>query len=102
MKTDVRMNINIDQYIDVDINIDDFISECSSDDIKYLIKVLSEEGYLNNHDIIRYEKQGDDIGDDILAEQLEVIYKSRMLLSFEETQFLSILSRKFGGPVLQY
>lgn len=41
-------NTNIDTYVDVDINIYDFLIACDDNDISVIIRYLQEEGYISN------------------------------------------------------
>ena len=41
---------------DIDIDADEFISSCSSDEVQELIDILVEEGYVKRKDVINTEK----------------------------------------------
>lgn len=77
----------------VDIDIDDFISSCSSYDIKILIKALEEDGYLeeyleeNNTPVSTIENEFNDI--------INKISDNRLLLTNEEEEILRKISNRF-------
>jgi len=41
---------------DIDIDADEFISSCSSDEVQELIDILVEEGYVNRKDVVSTQK----------------------------------------------
>lgn len=43
------INGYINDYIDVDIDVNDFLNSCDDDDIHEIIKSLQEEGYLKSN-----------------------------------------------------
>lgn len=77
--------------LDVDIDIDEFLSNCSKKDIEYVIKCLVEDGYLDQN-IIQDKKKSNK--DDYWTECLNKIKDRRHQLTIEEENYIIDLSNK--------
>lgn len=78
--------------VDVDVSVDDFLSECDSDDIKEIIIALQEDGYLTPKDLLI------DSSDTELSQALSKIAHFRNLLTVEEEELI----KKIGNRVCPY
>lgn len=83
----------VETEVDVDINIDEFLNECDSDDIKTLVKTLKEDGWLKNE--IFFEDETQTIQESEMKENLTKIFNNRFLLSSEEEEFIKKISKRF-------
>jgi len=83
----------VETEVDVDINIDEFLNECDSDDIKTLVKTLKEDGWLKNE--ILFEDETQTIQESEMKENLTKIFNNRFLLSSEEEEFIKKISKRF-------
>jgi hypothetical protein len=83
----------ITQYTDIDIDIDvsDFVAECSEREIKHLVKILQKEGYLTPDNIIN---NSDNILDIEYKTALNKLYNKRIYLTLDEEQFIKQLANK--------
>ena len=78
---------------DIDISVDDFISECSGREIKKLIEILREDGYLAPKDFLTNSNP-----DEELSQALSKIAHFRNLLTIEEEELI----KKIGNRVCLY
>jgi hypothetical protein len=78
--------------VDVDVSVDDFLSECDSDDIKEIITALQKDGYLTPKDLLT------DSSDTELSQALSKIAHFRNLLTIEEEELI----KKIGNRVCLY
>jgi len=83
----------IEAEADIDISVDDFISECSVEEIEELIKALREDGYLAPKDFLTESFQ-----DLELQQALSKIAHFRMQLTVEEEELI----KKIGNRVCLY
>jgi hypothetical protein len=83
----------IETEAEMDISVDDFISECSNRDIEKLIEALREDGYLAPKDFLTESFQ-----DLELQQALSKIAHFRMQLTVEEEELI----KKIGNRVCLY
>ena len=83
--------------VNMDLNVDDFLSSCSKKDIKYLIECLVEDGHIDtlnltllNNNAKKTNLINDDIWNSIIKKLLE---KRHQLSSEEETTVLNIADK---------
>lgn len=76
---------------DIDIDVEDFLYECSERDIQQIINYLKEENYLKQDDII----QTGSLGDEKFIESLDKLKNKRLNLTLEEEQMIIDLANKF-------
>jgi hypothetical protein len=86
-------------YIDIDINVDDYLSSCSNRDIQELIKTLVEYDYLPSSVLDETGNVPDPIkrGHDEteFIQKLEKISEKYYSLSSEEEEFFDKLFKKY-------
>ncbi len=78
-------------YVDVDV--DDFLRECSSRDIKELIEYLREDGYLPNHGDISMSL--DNIHDQEWYDILKKLAGLRLQMSLEDIETVKQIVKKY-------
>jgi hypothetical protein len=78
--------------VDVDVSVDDFLSECSTKEIEEIIVALREDGYLTPKDLLT------DSSDTELSQALSKIAHFRNLLTIEEEELI----KKIGNRVCLY
>lgn len=78
----------------VEISVDDFLSDCDSWDRAELIKALVEDGYIKHSQVIKDGVSNTSCSEDKFEEALDVLHgKWNMLSTAEEEQILSIAKR---------
>ena len=84
---------NVD--VEVDIDVDDFLSECSSREIKELINALIEDGHLKRHPLIPdYEDKLGKTEEEFLN-KLHIISTKYYSMSQEELDTIDNLYNKY-------
>jgi hypothetical protein len=78
--------------VDIDIEVGDFIDECSDREIQRMIKILRKEGYLSPNDGVPGE---DNLLDIEYKNALDKLYNRRIYLTLEEEQFIKQLANRF-------
>lgn len=78
---------------DIDIDVDEFISSCSSSEIKELIDCLVEEGYINPSRLI--QERGMSVGETFYVEAIEKLADKYHMLTREEEELIIKLSKRF-------
>jgi len=78
---------------EVDVEVDEFVSSCSSREIKELIGILQEDGHLSNFQVIPEEKRT--IMDDEWLSCLEKLSMIRLTMSEEDIQTIKQISNKY-------
>jgi hypothetical protein len=78
--------------VDIDIEVSDFIDECSDREIQRMIKILRKEGYLSPDEGMPGE---DNLLDIEYKNALDKLYNRRIYLTLEEEQFIKQLANKF-------
>jgi hypothetical protein len=77
--------------VNADIDIDDFLSSCHRNDIKYLIECLVEDGHLEES-VINKNKNHNTVLDFDWEEKIEKLKSSRHHLSIEEENLIIKIS----------
>lgn len=85
-----QYDVSVD--VDVDLEVGDFVDSCSKREIKELIEILEEDGYL--------PKKDGTVGEDNLLDieyknALDKLYNRRIYLTLEEEQFIKQLANRF-------
>ena len=84
---------NVD--VNVDIDVDDFISECSSREIKELINALIEDGHLSKHPLIPgYDDKLSKMEEEFMG-KLHVISSKYYSMTEEELEIINNLYNKY-------
>lgn len=78
---------------DIDIDVDEFISSCSSSEIQELIECLVEGGYINRDRII--PERGMSVGETFYVEAIEKLADKYHMLTQEEEELIIKLSKRF-------
>lgn len=73
------------------IDAKEFLSECSEKEIKNLIKILVENGWIKVSDI---KNKKDSLLDEMWSEKIEKILNNRLLLTDEETETIEKISNR--------
>ena len=74
----ISTNVEINEFVEADVDIDDFLSACNNQDIKYIIECLREDGHLADSDLLENRTEMDDV--------LIKIIDSQIQLTIEEEQ----------------
>ena len=83
----------IETEAEMDVSVDEFISECSARDIEKLIEALREDGYLAPKDLLT-----NSFLDEELSQALSKIAHFRNILTVEEEELI----KKIGNRVCLY
>ncbi len=78
---------------EIDITIDDFLYECSNDEIKELIEALQEDGHIRKDSII--EEDGLNILDEEWLTVTNKLITLRLRLSPEEEQLIKEIVNRY-------
>lgn len=81
-----------EEYVDVDVDVDSFVCECSEHEIKELIEVLREDGWLKHHDLLE-DPRG--YSSHEFQDAIDKLCKSYYQLSNEETNLIINLAKRF-------
>ena len=84
---------NVD--VEVDINVDDFLSECSSREIKELINVLIEDGYLEKHPLVPGYDEKLGVMEKEFLNKLHTISKKYYSMSEMEIEMINYIYEKY-------
>lgn len=80
---------------EVDIDPSEFIYACSRREKERLVEILVEDGYIQPEQSERTGVRRPNINDEKFWESLDVLSKSRHLLSLDEEEMINKLSEKF-------
>lgn len=83
----------IETEAEMDVSVDEFISECSTRDIEKLVEILREDGYITAKDLLT-----DSLPDTELSQALTKIAQFRNVLTVEEEELI----KKIGNRVCLY
>ena len=90
---DVEVDVNID------ISVDQFLTECDVKDIKEIIKTLREDGFLKDTDLLDEDQTGGGYwaggGDWEYNEAIAKLDKNYYQLSKEDTDIIIQLAKRF-------
>ena len=84
---DVEVDVNID------ISVDQFLTECDVKDIKEIIKTLREDGFLKDTDLLDEDQTGG--GDWEYNEAIAKLGENYYQLSKEDTDIIIQLAKRF-------
>lgn len=79
-------------YVDIDIDVDEFLEECTSFEIQEVIKWLKENGNIENDLIIQ---ENSNFEDDIFNENLNKLIGNRWKLSSEDEHTILEIAKKY-------
>jgi hypothetical protein len=79
---------------EIDIDVDDFISSCSKDEIKEMIEILKEEYKEEVKEEIGYIKPKTFL-EELFLNNLDKIKNNYLSLSQEEIEYLEKISKRF-------
>lgn len=90
MPSITQYDVSVD--VDVDVEVGDFVGSCNKREIKELIEILEEDGYL--------PKKAETVGKDNLLDieyknALDKLYTQRIYLTLEEEEFIKQLANRF-------
>lgn len=83
---------------EVDIDPSEFIDSCSKREIQRVIEILIEDGEIEPDQTTKNGQKGvrrPNINDEIFWNSLDILSKSRHLLSIEEEEIINKLAEKF-------
>lgn len=88
-------DVCIDEWaeVDIDVTVDDFLSECSSTEIDDLITALIQDGHLPKHFNSRHDAMG--VGESFYEEALNKLHGKWNCLSQEEEQLIMNIAKRF-------
>lgn len=81
-------------YIDIDIDVDDFLSACNSSEIKELIQALVDDGHLPES-ISEFKTNNVSISESEYEDALGKLHGKYHTLSREEEQAIIKISKRF-------
>ena len=84
--------VPVDTEIDVDVNVQDFLEDCSDYEIEEAIDWLKDKDYLKNTDIDRQVCAWTELE---YIEALDKIYTKWNVLTKEETDFVLNIAKRF-------
>ena len=82
----------------VDIDPSEFVDSCNQRELKRLVEILEEDGYIQPDQETKNSNNGvrkPNVNDQIFWDSLQHLSKCRDLLSIEEENFINNLSNKF-------
>jgi len=82
-----------ESYVDVDV--DEFVSSCSSREIKELINALIEDGHLEKNQFIKQPDDKKGVLEEEFLNKLEVLSTKYYSMSGEEVEFIDNLYNKY-------
>ena len=83
---------------DIDIDVNDFLSECDSDEISELIEALEEDGHLSDHGYQKIKTTSEDargIAADEFYNAIRALSNNYHNMSTETTDLIVSLAKKF-------
>lgn len=83
---------------EVDIDPSEFVESCNQRELKRLVEILEEDGYIQPDQETKSTNNGvrrPNVNDQTFWESLERLAKCRDLLSIEEENFINKLGEKF-------
>jgi ribosomal protein S8 len=83
---------------EIDIDPSEFVESCSNTELKRLVEILEEDGYIQSSEETTSKNNGvrrPNINDQTFWSSLEKLAKCRDLLSIEEENFINNLANKF-------
>ena len=83
--------VPVDTEIDVDVNVKDFLEDCSDYEIDEIIQWLKNKNYLKGSSIIDQVS----VAESEFIEALDKIYTKWNVLSTEETELIINISKRF-------
>lgn len=81
---------------EVDISVDEFLSECDSGDIKELIDALIEDGHLNQTQVFKHKASQASLLEQEHINMCDALSKNYYQMSNEDTQILETLYKKYN------
>lgn len=85
-------DFSVEEHIDVD----EFLSSCSSREIKELIDALIEDGHIHKSAIEKESSSTNvSVGESIFQESLDKLYNKWNILSKEEEDYIVNLAKRF-------
>jgi hypothetical protein len=85
-------DFSIEEHIDVD----EFLSECSSKEIEELIEALIEDGHIHKSSVHREsESTNVSVGESFFQDALDKLYNKWNVLSNEEEQLILNIAKRF-------
>lgn len=79
----------------IDIDIDDFLSECTDSEITEVIEYLIDNDFISKNDVSIANEETKSINDLILDEAISKIMENKIQLTYEEEQLIINLSKRF-------
>ena len=84
---------NVD--VDLDVDIDDFLSECSSREIKELIDTLIEDGHLEKHPLVKNPDDKIGVLEEEFLTKLHLLSSKYYSMTEEELESINNLYNKY-------
>lgn len=83
-------------YVSIDVDIDEFLSNCDSSDIKYIINSLVEDGHLNESAVInKKSKLQLTPGEELHFNNCGKIANSYIQMSTEDIDMIESIAKKY-------
>ena len=83
---------------DVDIDVDDFISECSSDELRELIEALDDDGHLSDHGYAKVKSRENEtrgVAADEFYNAIRALSNNYHNMPTEKTDLIVSLAKKY-------
>jgi|APSaa5957512576_1039674.scaffolds.fasta_scaffold06132_6 hypothetical protein len=80
--------MNYSTYVDVDVDVDEFLDNCSDYDITDIIEWLTDEGHLEKGTVLR------NANDTIWNDEIRKLYDATHLLTSEEEEVILKITKK--------
>lgn len=86
-----------DVEAEVDIEIDEFLTKCSSSEIRELVKALTEDGWLKKEGgrIVKDMEEGMSLNEHFFNESISRLRSSYLQMSQEDIDILSNMAKKY-------
>jgi hypothetical protein len=80
---------------EIDIDPSEYIDSCSKREKERLVEILTDDGYIQPEQSERNGVRNPNLNDQLFWESIEVLGKTRHLLSIEEEIYINKLAEKF-------
>lgn len=82
-------------YLDISVEVDEFVDSCTKSEIKELIERLSEDGHLRANEVVIVGGEGDNLLDDMWNQMMSKIAANRLRMTKEEEEALEKIASRF-------
>jgi len=83
------------EYTDVDIDVDDFLMECTSHEIEEVIDWLRDGDYITNNDLLDDDEGPKSALQELYEENIEKIRRAYLTISKEDFETINMIAKKY-------